>query len=73
MSFTSKTVVRVISDDGYFYEIDYDADGLGNVEIRYFEKTKAGFEQMKRMSFEPGCVKQIIAGLQVALDQANCK
>jgi hypothetical protein len=62
--FTSKTIIRVHSDEDYYFEIGGDADGLGNIEIRYFEKQKDGdYEQLKRIAFDPACIDKIVAGL----------
>jgi len=69
--FVSKTIVRVVSKDDYYFGIGEDMDGLGNVEIRYFEKTfnsSNQYEQLKRMSFDPACVDNLINGLKIVSD-----
>lgn len=73
-SFTSKTIIRVhSSDNDYYFEIGEDLDGLGNVEIRYFEKEGDGYTQLKRMSFDPACIDNLIKGLRIVGDDMQDK
>lgn len=37
MSYEMETTFTIYSNDGFFYEVGHDADGLGNIELRYFE------------------------------------
>jgi len=40
MAYELEVVHRVYSEDGFYYEIGLDPDGLGNVEIKYFDDVK---------------------------------
>jgi hypothetical protein len=74
-SFTSKTLVRVhSSDNDYYFEIGEDQNGLGSVEIRYYEKEKSGeFTRERRMSFDPASIDLVIAGLRTIQNELKGK
>lgn len=36
MPYEMEVIHRIYSEDGFYYEVGPDPDGLGNIEIRYF-------------------------------------
>lgn len=38
MAYEMDTTFSIYSEDGFFYEVASDSDGLGNVELKYYEK-----------------------------------
>lgn len=36
MPYEMEVIHRIYSEDGFYYEVSPDPDGIGNIEIRYF-------------------------------------
>jgi len=72
MAYEMELTHRIYSDDGFFYELRPDPDGLGIVELRYFEDVDDK-EPKQSVSLTEESIIHIIKALEVQLSQIRKK
>lgn len=68
MSYEMELTHRIYSGDGFYYELRPDPDGLGNIEIRYFEDVDDK-EPKQSICLTEESISLIIQALEVQLKQ----
>ena len=69
MSYEMELIHRIYSGDGFTYEIRPDPDGLGNIELRYFEDDDDDKEPRQSICLTEKSISLIIQALEVQLKQ----
>lgn len=72
MAYEMELTHRIYSDDGFFYELRPDPDGLGIVELRYFEDVDDK-EPKQVVSLTEESISFVIKALEVQLSQMRKK
>lgn len=72
MAYEMEMTHRIYSGDGFFYELRPDPDGLGIVELRYFEDVDDK-EPKQSISLTQESISLIIRGLMGQLAQIQDK
>ena len=72
MAYEMELTHRIYSDDGFFYELRPDPDGLGIVELRYFEDGDDK-EPKQAISLTEESISLVIRALEVQLSQMRKK
>ena len=72
MAYELELVHRIYSDYGFFYEIKPDPDGVGNVEISYYEDVKDK-EPKQTISLTEDSVSMVIDALYQQLNDIRKK
>lgn len=72
MAYEMELIHRVYSNDGFYYELRPDPDGLGIVELRYFEDVDDK-EPKQSITLTSESISLIIKGLTVQLAQIQDK
>ena len=72
MAYEMELTHRIYSDDGFLYELRPDPDGLGNVELRYFDDVNDK-EPKQSVTLPEESIVLIIKALEVQLSQMRKK
>ena len=65
MAYEMELINRIYSGDGFFYEISPDADGIGNIILRYFDYE--GDKDSKTIALTIESIPLIIKALETQL------
>lgn len=68
MSYEMELTHRIYSDAGYVFEIRPDPDGLGIVELRYFEDAASSLPR-QAITLTEGSIPFVIQALETQLKQ----
>lgn len=72
MAYEMEVTHRIYSDDGFYYELRPDPDGLGNIELRYFEDVD-NKEPNQTITLTEESIIHIIRALENQLSQIRKK